>query len=135
MRCVCSVCACAARLPYHHGRGSVTPRWERNVGSRKYFTDGRRAVEALIAEGFYPIAVELADTATPIDDYHAVFPVALVFADEMCGVASSALDVCKDCVYIPMYGMGNSMSVVAAMAIAAHHFVAAYRRSAPAAIR
>jgi len=101
----------------------------------QYFTDARGAVEALIAEGFYPVAVELTDTATPIEEYRPVFPVALVFGDEMCGVASGTLDLCRDSVYIPMYGMGNSMSVVAAMAIAAHHFVAAYRRSNAAAIR
>ncbi len=129
--CLCGTTPVPPRPRIRH-TSMGTERWV----PYQHFVDGRTAVGTLTAEGFRPVAVELTDTATSIEDYSPAFPTALVFGDEMCGVASSTLGVCEDSVYIPMYGMGNSMSVVAAMAIAAHHFVAAYRRSAnPAAIR
>lgn len=87
------------------------------------------ALDALCARGFHAVAVELTDAAIPLERFNPGFPLALVLGDEMVGVSSTALQACESSVVIPMYGMGNSMSVVTAMAVVAHHVVASYRNS------
>ena len=82
--------------------------------------DAEAALAHLRAEGFVGLAVELAEGAVPIEDFLPRRPVALVVGDEMLGVGADALAVCEAAVFVPMHGMGSSMSVVATMAIVAH---------------
>lgn|GEM_PF-6638949 len=95
-----------------------TERW---VPSRSW-PSATEALAALRSEGWHPVAVELASEAEPLVDFRPRFPVALVFGDELAGIGSGTLELCAAAVYIPMHGMGNSLSVSAAIAIAAHHF-------------
>lgn len=92
--------------------------------------DALSAIETLREQGFRPVAVELTDAAIPLESFHPLWPMALVFGDEMVGVSPRVLAACELSVFIPMYGMGNSMNVVTAMAISAHHVTTCYRNAA-----
>jgi tRNA (guanosine-2'-O-)-methyltransferase len=85
--------------------------WERC----EWVTD---ALAAARAAGFSPIALELADGASPLHELAPASDVCLVVGHEDRGLAPATLDACDAAVYVPMLGKVGSLNVATATAIA-----------------
>lgn len=87
------------------------------------FPNAEASIEDAISEGYTPVAIELCDDS--VDYRHVSFQdkIVLVAGNERKGVSESALALCKNKVYIPMLGMGNSMNVTTATAIVISHVI------------
>lgn len=85
------------------------------------FDQVEEAFDALEAEGWRCLAVELTDEAQP---YHRVqYPArtCLVVGHEDHGVTRKALARTHGAVFVPMYGKGASLNVHVALAVVAFH--------------
>ncbi len=98
------------------------------VGRRKdrrvkwtYVEDPVAALRALRAEGYFLCAVELTGRAVPY--FARAYPAktCLIVGHERHGVTKKVLRVTDAQVYIPMYGMGASLNVSVALAVASFH--------------
>lgn len=86
----------------------------------QYHRDASEALDECKRQGSYVVAVELAEKAVPLDRFRPAFPLVLVLGDEMLGISPEVMDQVDTSVVIPMYGMGNSLDVVAAFSIVAY---------------
>lgn len=75
------------------------------------------ALVALRGQGFWIVAVEIADGCQPY--YSMEYPerVALVLGNEDHGVTKSCLALCDAAVFVPMYGKGKSLNVHVSLAV------------------
>jgi tRNA (guanosine-2'-O-)-methyltransferase len=123
--------ACAARelifvgdtpTPPHPGISLTARGCERRVPWRQ-FKAIERAAEALKAEGYQLVALELAEDAQPYPDYDYADKVCLVLGSEGAGVWPKTLRLCDGVVFIPMYGKGPSLNVHVSAALVAYHIL------------
>ena len=98
-----------------------TARYKTERINWRYMADPIEAIQALKADGYTIVAVELAEGAVPYHEY--VYPerVALVVGHEDHGVTKAVLGVCDTAVFIPMYGKGLSLNVHVALSIVTYH--------------
>ena len=75
------------------------------------------AIDALHGEGVPCIAVESEDGAANYLDFKWSSPVAIVFGNEVRGVAPEVLERCDACVRIPMHGFKNTINVATAFGV------------------
>lgn len=87
--------------------------------------DPLAAVQALKADGYSVIAVELTETAQPYHTFDWPQRVALVVGHEDHGVTNATLAACDAAVFIPMYGKGLSLNVHVALAVVTYHVLQA----------
>ncbi|MCC6796658.1 MAG: RNA methyltransferase [Candidatus Hydrogenedentes bacterium] len=77
----------------------------------------REALESLNADGITCIAIEAMEGATP----HVEFPwprlVAIVFGNEVTGIAPETIALCDATVQIPMHGYKNTINVATAYGV------------------
>jgi len=79
----------------------------------KRYPSALEAIEALSAEGFTTVAVEQVEGATPLGrmEWEAGRKYALVFGNEVDGVAQEVVDACDMAVEIPQAGTKHSLNV------------------------
>jgi 23S rRNA (guanosine2251-2'-O)-methyltransferase len=94
--------------------------------SCRYFKHHLDAVDALKAEGWSLVALEIADGAANFRQFSYPTKTCLILGNEANGVYGSVLAKVDSSVFIPMFGKGRSLNVHVAAAIVA--FEARLRR-------
>lgn len=87
----------------------------------RYESNPLRAIEALKANGYHIVAIELADTAVPYHTFPYPQNICLVVGHEDHGVTKATLAACDAAVFLPMYGQGRSLNVHVALSIVLFH--------------
>ncbi|HVZ26948.1 MAG TPA: RNA methyltransferase [Sediminibacterium sp.] len=83
-----------------------------------YFPDTLSALLALKQEGYLIYAVEQTDQSVLLPDFQVPeHPFALVFGNEVAGVADPVLGVCDGSIEIPQFGMKHSLNISVAAGI------------------
>lgn len=87
-----------------------------SVGSQKwldieYETDTNEVIKKLQEDDYIVSAVELTKNAQQYDNTKDVNKIAYVLGNENFGISDEVINSCDNSVYIPMYGMGNSLNV------------------------
>ena len=85
----------------------------------EHFDTALEAVEKLRQEGYVIVSVEQADDATMLQDFHPAPDkrYALVFGNEVKGVAQEVVDASDSCHEIPQYGTKHSLNVSVSIGI------------------
>jgi len=86
------------------------------VGSQKwldieYIKDTNEVIKSLQKQDYIISAVELTKNAQVYNDTKNIKKIAYVFGNENFGISYDVINCCNNSVYIPMYGMGNSLNV------------------------
>jgi len=89
----------------------------------RYVEEAGEALEALRADGYHLVAVELAEGAKPYHEYDYPERVCLVVGHEDHGVTRATLAAVDGAVFIPMYGKGRSLNVHTALGIVLFHLL------------
>ncbi|HIW97668.1 MAG TPA: RNA methyltransferase [Candidatus Tidjanibacter gallistercoris] len=94
----------------------------------RYFADTAEAVAWLRAEGYTVLAVEQAEGAVMLQDFRptAGRRYALVFGNEVDGVAQEIADMCDGAIEIPQVGTKHSLNVAVAGGAVLWHLFAGY---------
>jgi 23S rRNA (guanosine2251-2'-O)-methyltransferase len=83
-------------------------------------------MERLKRDGFYIIAIEIAENAYPLSDLPKLITgkekICFVAGSEVFGVTKSMLQYCDAAIFIPMYGRGASLNVTTSVGIALYSF-------------
>ncbi len=95
------------------------------------FATTEEAVDWLIDDGYYPLAVEQVRGARKL---HCFRPepgrrYALVFGNEVDGVSQGALDLCAGAIEIPQAGTKHSLNVAVSGGVVLWRFFCAFRKS------
>lgn len=104
---------------YICGNAPALSNWKlRNtaVGSQKwldieYVQDTTKIIKDLQRQDYMVSAVELTKNARQYNYTKDLNKVAYVFGNENFGISDEVINCCDNSVYIPMYGMGNSLNV------------------------
>ena len=112
---LCGICAVPPNAEIHKsalGAEDAVP-W-------RYFADTMQAVEALRSEGYELVAVEQAEEAAMLHNFSLLpsKPCALIFGNEVRGVAQNVVDACHRCVEIPQHGTKHSLNVSVSVGVA-----------------
>lgn len=85
----------------------------------KSFTDTNEALEQLLASEYTLLPVEQTDQAETLDqiNFEDLFPIALIFGNEMRGVDARVLAKCKYSLEIPQDGIKHSLNVATSAGI------------------
>ncbi len=85
----------------------------------KYFAHTPDAITEAVASGYHPVAVEQTDVSIPLHQLDRVnlFPMALVFGNEMKGVQEETLKKCEASIEIPQSGIKHSLNVATSAGI------------------
>jgi tRNA G18 (ribose-2'-O)-methylase SpoU len=85
----------------------------------KSFTTTIKALDSLIEQGYTLLPVEQTDHSIFLDktDLAALFPLALIFGNEMRGVGPDVLERCKMSLEIPQDGIKHSLNVATSAGI------------------
>ena len=85
----------------------------------KSFPDTLAALDALVADGYTLLPVEQTDHAVNLDPLNLteLFPVALIFGNEMRGVDAEVLKRCSQSIEIPQDGIKHSLNVATSAGI------------------
>ncbi|MEZ4518252.1 MAG: TrmH family RNA methyltransferase [Chloroflexota bacterium] len=87
----------------------------------RYEQDPVPVLEALKADGYQIVAIELTDEAVVYSDFEYAPKVCLVVGHEDHGVTRATLSACDASVFVPMYGQGLSLNVHVALGIVMFH--------------
>jgi tRNA G18 (ribose-2'-O)-methylase SpoU len=105
---LCGICAVPPNAEIHKAAlgAEFSVNWE-------YFSIAKDAVCLLKDAGYHIVGVEQTAEATPLHKINAVdlLPAALVFGNEINGVAQDVLDLCDECIEIPQAGTKHSLNV------------------------
>ena len=85
-----------------------------------YHADALEALDAIIAGGFTPVALESTGSAEAVDSICWPARTCLVIGNEVDGVSPRLLERCETHASIPMAGVKESFNVAVAFAVAAH---------------
>ena len=87
--------------------------------SWSYFNNTMEAVHSLREKGFRILAVEQAEYSISLEKlgWDGKSPLALVFGNEVEGVAQEVIDQCDGCLEIPQWGMKHSLNISVAAGI------------------
>jgi tRNA G18 (ribose-2'-O)-methylase SpoU len=88
------------------------------------------AVKRLREEGYSPIAVEQVAGAVSLDDFRpeAAKKYALIFGNEVDGVAQDVIDMCAEAIEIPQAGAKHSLNVAVSGGVVLWTFFCAFRK-------
>ncbi|MEK6650844.1 MAG: TrmH family RNA methyltransferase, partial [Bacteroidota bacterium] len=88
----------------------------------RYVADPVQALHTLRTEGYELWAVELTTDSVPLSSITSLpGRVALVFGNEVPGIAPQVLAACDRAVDIPMHGTKHSLNVAVAFGVACYH--------------
>jgi len=85
--------------------------------------DALDTVSELKAKGISIITAEIATTSVDYRDADYLFPVCLVLGREDRGVSQEIVALSDSVVYLPMYGMVNSLNVSTVAAVLMYHLI------------
>jgi len=111
---LCGICATPPNAEIHKAAlgAESTVAW-------RYFEATLQAVQQLKAEGYELVAVEQAEGSVGLSDFKlSDRPCALIFGNEVRGVAQEVVDACSRCVEIPQHGTKHSLNVSVSMGVA-----------------
>ncbi|MDR2813620.1 MAG: RNA methyltransferase [Prevotellaceae bacterium] len=111
---LCGICAAPPDAEIHKAALGA----ENAVAWRRFPTT-MQAVEQLRAEGYELVAVEQTEASVTLNRFvpDAGKPCALVFGNEVRGVAQEVVDVCDRCLEIPQRGTKHSLNVSVSMGV------------------
>ena len=89
----------------------------------RYEADPVTAVAQLKDDGYYVVAIELAEGAAPYHQFNYPPQTCLVVGHEDHGVTRATLAACDAAVFLPMYGKGRSLNVHVALSIVLYHIL------------
>jgi tRNA G18 (ribose-2'-O)-methylase SpoU len=94
------------------------------------FATTQEAVEQLIREGRVALAVEQVEGAVALDDFRVdrTKNYALVFGNEVDGVAQSVVDMCQGALEIPQAGAKHSLNVAVSGGVVLWPFFCSFRK-------
>lgn len=95
----------------------------------EYRPDAAALVRELRAAGRQIVVLEQTTASVPYAEAAYRFPLCLVLGHERAGVHDAVLEQADLVVQIPMYGLGNSLNVAMAAAVAAYHLLQCCLRS------
>jgi tRNA G18 (ribose-2'-O)-methylase SpoU len=116
---LCGICATPPNAEIHKAAlgAEFTVEWQ-------YFDKTTDAVERLKQDGYSLVAVEQAEGATLLNagniDKHS--PVALIFGNEVNGVAQEVVDLCGVCIEIPQEGTKHSLNISVSIGVVLWEF-------------
>ena len=86
-----------------------------------YLEDPTEAVKALQAEGWQVWAVEQAENSTSLEQFHPnkSSKIAVVFGNEVTGVADEVMDIVDGALEIPQFGTKHSLNISVCVGIVA----------------
>ena len=84
-----------------------------------YFPTAIEAIHELKAAGYAIFAVEQAEKSIPLPEFSstAYEKLAVVFGNEVSGIAPEVLEACDGCLEIPQFGMKHSLNISVAAGI------------------
>jgi tRNA G18 (ribose-2'-O)-methylase SpoU len=90
----------------------------------KYFTQTREAVSELKSLGYRVIAIEQAEGAIQLNNFEIITgeKYALVFGNEVNGVAQEVVDMCDLAIEIPQFGTKHSFNIAVSAGIVLWEF-------------
>jgi tRNA G18 (ribose-2'-O)-methylase SpoU len=96
-----------------------------------YHTDTVSAVDQLRQEGYTIIAVEQAENSTMLNEYQPLpdYKFALIFGNEVNGVADEVMAKIDTCIEIPQFGTKHSFNIVVSAGIVLWDFFAKLKLS------
>ncbi len=104
---LCGICAVPPNAEIHKSALGAE-----NTVAWRYFETSMQAAEQLWQEGYELVAVEQAEGSVMLNDFKlSDKPCALIFGNEVRGVAQEVVDACSRCVEIPQYGTKHSLNV------------------------
>jgi tRNA G18 (ribose-2'-O)-methylase SpoU len=105
---LCGICAVPPNAELHKAALGA----EDSV-SWRYFADTMQAIVQLRSEGYELVAVEQTEASTMLHRFAALphTPCALIFGNEVRGVAQDVVDACHRCIEIPQHGTKHSLNV------------------------
>jgi tRNA G18 (ribose-2'-O)-methylase SpoU len=83
--------------------------------------DPLSVLKRLRTDGWQLLALELTDSAIPLQETDFTEKVCLIVGHELSGISQEVLDACDLTVKIPMFGKKESLNVAVATGIALHH--------------
>lgn len=96
----------------------------------RYVIDPVQALHILRTEGYDLWAVELTTASVPLNSVTSIpGRLALVFGNEVTGIAPRVLAACDRAVDIPMHGTKHSLNVAVAFGIACYHVSSQMRQT------
>ncbi len=86
-------------------------------------SSAEEAINELKKLGYTPINIETTSTSVPLRDFNfaSYKKIALVVGNERTGVSEQMLNIVPLSAHIQMYGVGSSLNVATALAIATYH--------------
>ncbi len=110
---LCGICATPPNAEIHKSALGAE-----NTVAWRYFETTMQAAQQLKAEGYELVAVEQAENSVMLHDFTLKEkPCALIFGNEVRGVAQEVVDECSRCVEIPQYGTKHSLNVSVSIGI------------------
>ena len=104
---LCGICATPPNAEIHKAALGAE-----NTVAWRYFETSAQAAQQLKSEGYELVAVEQAESSIMLNEFQLLDkPCALIFGNEVRGVAQEVVDVCSRCVEIPQYGTKHSLNV------------------------
>jgi len=85
------------------------------------------ALDALGEADVTRVAIEVTPDAIPMHTYDWPSPVAIVFGNEVTGIADRTLKRCDVVVQIPMHGFKNTINVATAFGVVLYHILGAWK--------
>lgn len=95
----------------------------------RYYPTTEVCITELIAKGYTPIAIEQVEGAVMLDEFRAdtAARYALVFGNEVEGVAQSVVDMCHSSIEIPQAGTKHSINVSVSGGVVLWNFFCQFR--------
>lgn len=116
---LCGICATPPNAEIHKAAlgAEFTVEWQ-------YFDKTTDAVEHLKQDGYSLAAVEQAEGATLLNagNIDKQSPVALIFGNEVNGVAQEVVDQCGVCIEIPQEGTKHSLNISVSIGVVLWEF-------------
>ncbi|MDD4848725.1 MAG: RNA methyltransferase [Bacteroidales bacterium] len=79
----------------------------------RYFETTQQAIQSLKSENFFVAAIEQAHESTSLPDFQPPHqqPLAIIFGNEVEGVAEEIMNIVDDCIEIPQFGTKHSLNI------------------------
>jgi len=101
----------------------------------EHHADAVSVAERLRCEGYELAAVETSLYATDLYDWQPVFPVCILFGNEVEGLNTKLLEMAGTHVRIPMLGQKTSLNVATAAGVVLYELLRKFRHSSQASLR
>lgn len=93
----------------------------------EYHYDARLPLRALRSRGYQIAAIETGPRSIDLFDWQPVWPVCVLFGNEVEGIGEDLLKECDTFVQLPMLGVKHSLNVATAGGIVAYELLRKYR--------